>query len=284
MDVQNKNFRNMATAENDIALYFSDSPFRKHHLDAMLLFQRGLAAHGVSANVVPASEYRPTDIAGMWGLHIPKILEEQKSKDAYCVILEKGYIRDREAFISIGVNGLNGYAEFGNDHCPSDRWKKHGVDVAPWRRDGKYIVIMGQCPGDASVRHTDILQWASSVALSLRERAELPVKFRPHPLSLQRTVEGADLLTGELHDALAEAALVVTFNSNSAVDAVLSGVPTVTCDKGSMAWDVSSHAVEQTPVTPDTTQWCYDLAYCQWTHDEIADGEAWEHIRHVVNM
>jgi hypothetical protein len=71
----------------------------------------------------------------------------------------------------------------------------------------------------------------------------------------------------------------VTFNSNSAVDAVLAGVPAYVEDEGGMAFDVASHTVGEIH-RPDRAQWAHDLAYCQWTVDEMASGATWEHLWH----
>ena len=85
--------------------------------------------------------------------------------------------------------------------------------------------------------------------------------------------------TGSLADCLADARWVVTFNSNSGVDAVLAGVPTVAVDQGAMAWAVTGRDPTVQPPTPDRSTWAAELAWCQWTLDEIKKGVAWDHLR-----
>ncbi len=267
---------------SDIRLYWSDNPHRAHHYQAMDLFQKGLSAHGVEAQILPASRYAPSKLAVVWGHNLPHIHENQRKTGMDYIVLEQGYFGDRSAFMSIGANGLNGRADFHSHMSPKDRWDKHGVEVKPWRTGGDYILIMGQCPGDAAVRDVDFLLWASIVANQARSQSDMPVKYRPHPLSLQRTVDGAELLTGTLEDALAGAAAVVTYNSNSGVDSILAGIPTVAYDLGSMAHKVSSRRIEDPLITPDRTQWCRNLGYCQWQHNEVTSGAAWKHIRKSV--
>jgi hypothetical protein len=75
---------------------------------------------------------------------------------------------------------------------------------------------------------------------------------------------------------LSGAAIVVTWNSNSGLDAVINGVPTVTMDKGAMAWDVTGHSLGEVPPTPDRTAWCHALAWKQWSKGEMVSGECWE--------
>jgi hypothetical protein len=90
--------------------------------------------------------------------------------------------------------------------------------------------------------------------------------------------EGMDVQTGKqsLSEALEAAQSVVTFNSNSGVDAVLSGCPTYAADPGSMAYDMTSRQLGAI-VTPDREAWARWLSWCQFTRDELESGEAWEH-------
>ena len=78
-------------------------------------------------------------------------------------------------------------------------------------------------------------------------------------------------LDSTLDEALDKAGLVVTYNSNSGVDAVLAGVPTYAADPGSMVWDVSSR--EFLPTTPDRAIWSQRMSFTQWLPDEIEKGD-----------
>lgn len=98
--------------------------------------------------------------------------------------------------------------------------------------------------------------------------------------SVNYGVRGVDLSRGSFADDLENARLVVTFNSNSAVESVIAGVPAIAMDMGSMAWPVTAHMLEDvnSPVRCDRTQWAHDLAYTQWNLDEMRSGEAWAHL------
>jgi hypothetical protein len=110
------------------------------------------------------------------------------------------------------------------------------------------------------------------------------VVFRPHPHPRGEWLRLPDVetSTGTLAEALDGAAFAVTCNSNSAVDAVLAGVPTVTLDYGAMAWDVTSHDLDQPIVTPDRDAWAAWLAGVQWSHDEIRSGTAWASVSRAM--
>jgi hypothetical protein len=81
-----------------------------------------------------------------------------------------------------------------------------------------------------------------------------------------------------LERALENAHLVVTVNSNCGVLAAVAGVPVVATDEGAMCWPVAGHYLSDPPQRPDRGAWCDQLAWAQWTLEEIRAGEAWEHL------
>jgi hypothetical protein len=86
--------------------------------------------------------------------------------------------------------------------------------------------------------------------------------------------------TRPLAEDLAEAHAVVTFNSNTAVDALLNGIPVFAHDQGSMCWPVANKSLisVDVPNKPDRSQWLSDFAYAQWTPEEMRSGRAWQHL------
>ncbi len=139
----------------------------------------------------------------------------------------------------------------------------------------------GQVRGDASLWRTNIEDWYAETARRLNDLG-WTVMFRPHPNGRAIAPDGAFALVGSLEGALASAAFVVTWNSTSGVDAALAGVPVVAMDRGSMAWDVAAHRIEDAPIRPDRAGWAGCLAYTQWNDDEIEGGVAWGHLRQKV--
>jgi hypothetical protein len=102
------------------------------------------------------------------------------------------------------------------------------------------------------------------------------VAFRDHPKGGNYQTH-VPKLNGPLIEAFEQAAIAVTFSSNTGVDALIAGVPVYAEDEGSMAYSVASHRVGQT-LFPDRRQWAHNLAYCQWTQDEYRNGVAIEHL------
>lgn len=244
----------------------------QHQVGHQQALAEGLRKFGVDP-VITSSAHPSIKYVACWGWRLGAALRQQGHE---VLVMERGYLGDRFMWTSLGWNGLNGYAEF-PAHPESGRFNQHHK-MRPWREtDGKYVVVMGQVPGDASLRGRNMVPWYESVAVMAADAYGLPVLFRNHPVAAQKghnirprhTAPAA----GTMEDVLKDAHVVITYNSNSAVDSVLAGVPTVTMDRGSMAWDVTGHNIGEL-VKPDRAAWAEQLAWKQWTIDEITSGEA----------
>lgn len=222
------------------------------------------------------------------------------------LVIERGFIK-RDIYHSIGWNNMNGYAFFNNAKSPSDRWDKLGVDLKPWRTDGKKILITGQVPWDGNVQNLyteeENKNWSSVVNAYLGWLNNLyktldglgygkNIIFRKHPAisgeNSSLDIESRILIPREkwssgltLEEDLEDAKVLVTYNSNSAVNSVINGVPVVVFDQGSMAWPVAGKLIKNVKRvrTPKRVQWAYNLAYTQWSLEEIGNGEFLEHLR-----
>lgn len=235
----------------------------------------GLAKLGIKAKL----SYSPradTKYVACWGWRVGKELRNQGHE---VLVLERGYIGDRFKYTSIGWNGLNGrglFAEYPDD-C-GQRFRQHGGVIKPWKSDGDYAVIMGQVPGDMNLLGKNLMEFYKEKLLEIKDHYDgLPVIFRPHPVlksrGIRQHVKGALESVDSLDGDLANAKFTVCFNSNSAVESILSGVPCVVEDHGSMAWDVASHSIYALK-RPDREAWAHDLAWKQWAMDEIESGKA----------
>lgn len=238
------------------------------------------------------TEYTPSDIAVVFGTFKSKIstsyprghiIREQKRAGRDVVVLDSGYLRrgmDKDSYYMVGINGLNGRADFRNLGCPDDRFKALGIEVKPMREDGNHILLCGQVPWDASVDHIDIGKWLEDAVTSIQNVTNRPIVFRPHPKYSQaivgRTVHSRDKLSDDFKDCWA----VVTFSSNTAVEAAIEGIPVFAFDEGSMALPVANTTWEalESPELPDRTQWLNNLAYAQWTPEEMRQGLPWKHL------
>lgn len=248
-----------------------------------MAFLDGLKRHAINCYMLqkgfPISD--EVDLVVMWSARNYGLIKDLKERGIDYLILERGYIGDRNEYTSCGYNGLNGYADFVTDKVKKRRFSVDDF-VKPYRETpGEYVLIMGQVPSDASVRHIGFNMWLEMTISAIKNITDRKVFYRRHPLNTEPLVVDAELMNGDLHDAIAKAHCVVTLNSNSAVDTVLAGIPCVALDPGSMAYEVTNNhlsAILQ-PEVFDRDKWLDKLTYCQWTYDEIEQGQAWEHLR-----
>lgn len=250
----------------------------------------GFKRHGVNVRFVKGdSVYGSADFHVTWSVKRPAIFQWHRQTKRPVLVMERGHVGDRMTYSSCGWNGLGRRGVY--PQAPNaDRWKSLWSHLMqPWNEGGSYALLLGQVEGDASLYRLakGFDHWAQQQTDALRKLG-YGVVFRPHPfVKRYRTVKcptGAKLSSNDaLMADLRDAAFAVCFNSTASVECVLAGVPTITLDAGSMAWDVSAHQLVEL-VKPDRMAWAVNLSYTQWNLSELKDGTAWEHLKTVVSL
>lgn len=225
----------------------------------------------------------PADIAVVWGWRQSRMHEPMLRSGRCVVVIERGFIQPRREWYSLAVNGFNGRGEFVPSGDNGARWEKHFAHhLKPWRdADDGYALLIGQVPGDAALHGLDMVEWAQKTTTEL-VRLGHRVVYRPHPKGPTPCPRGAEPSTKSLDEDFAGASRVVVYNSTTAVELVLAGIPTVTMDIGSVAYPMAGHDLGAPLIRPDRTKWCHDMAWRQWTLEELEDGAAWNHIKPLV--
>lgn len=236
-------------------------------------FGDGLKKHGWRVGLYNRDHFSsvPTcDLFVMWGIRRQDLIKQQKARGREVCILERGYILNRFQYASVSFGGgLNGRGIYRGPLNDPSRWQQHFAHtMKPWREQEGHALIMGQVPGDTAVANVDMPAFYKKAALAFCDLG-IPTRFREHP-RFHKTER-------PLEKDLANARCVVTWNSNSATDAVLAGIPAIAMDEGSMAWPVTGHSFFPPP-KPDRTQWATALAWKQWRDDEMTTGYCWEQI------
>ena len=176
------------------------------------------------------------------------------------LLVDRCSFGDTERHVSLVWNG---HGRRGDHKIPervtADRWEKHGITLEPYKH-GSRVILCGQTE-PYSPHWRRIEDWYASVKAT---------HFRPHPAG------GNPNLLPVAPD-FSDCRAAVVLNSSVGVQAVMAGVPTITMDEGSMAWDVTGHSLDDIR-TPDRRPWCHFLAWTQWSHDEIREGKPIEHL------
>lgn len=273
-------------------VYLSGNPVHDRVLRAF--------AEGCKGELVEGWNYEPSDVAVIFGVYKSKvkiswprgeIFRRQRENKKDVIVLETGYINRGDGenhHYAAGFNGLNGRADFRNKDMPDHRAMKlrrdFGMRCLAWRESGKHILLCGQVPWDASVDHIHYEMWLYDIARQLQGYTKRPIRFRPHPLANIPSPKGCKPTEHvSIFDDFEDCWAVVTFNSNSGVEALMHGIPVVALDAGAMYYHLAEHWVSKvdSPYTPNNeerAQWLNNLAFCQWTLDEMSNGEAWQHL------
>lgn len=238
-------------------------------------FLAGLRSHGIQAEISERPE--PADLQVFWGVRKQEAIKAQLAAGGEVCILERAYLGDRFAWCSVSFGGgLNGRGRFYGPFHDGSRWDRHFAHLLqPWRsRPHGYALILGQVPTDMSLQGINPTAIWRKTADRLIE-AGYRVKLRPHPQAPYVGLHGVEIAGGSLSQAFEGAALAVGINSNSTVESVLAGVPTITLDDRAMAWPVTGHDVREI-ITPVREAWAQRLAWCQYSLEEIRSGYCWE--------
>lgn len=219
-------------------------------------------------------------------------------------------VKEENKYWRIGVNGyLNNQGTFlsnADNKTKYDRLNQLGISFPGWKENQSgHILLMLQLPGDASLRGVNIYEWAEYVIKEIRSTSNKTIRLRPHPLINNRpgdefyeffwnlyqngvkSIEYSDSKTISLEEDLRNAACSIAFSSGSSIDSILNGIPTIACDPGNFAYEISSNFPEDAlkprkASNEEVKEWLGRLAYHQWTVHEMYSGEAWKHLMPII--
>lgn len=215
----------------------------------------------------------PADAAVMWGWKRHALLEQYRQ----FVYADLGYW-GRDHYSRVCVNGWSP-DQYVRDGLASNRFDRLGLSIKPWRTGGTEILIAGCSPKSAADHGLGYMAWEMKVAAALKD-CGLKVMYRPKPNDrMKRPIKGVCYDERPISEALAAAFAVVTHHSNVAVDALLAGLP-VHCEIGAAAcMSVPLDRINEAKEPEGRAQFLHDVAWLQWTLDEMRSGECWAHMK-----
>ena len=260
---------------------YDEKPARSKRIaDAMAI---GIVESGDRATVAPFGSLPPGmfDVVIGYGWRHPQVFDQARQ----FVFCDLGYWnRDATSgYNKVIVGGRDPSAYF-RKNLPADRIERLGIRVKPWRPalgPGAHILIAGHSEKHAGTLGYRAQQWETETIAKLRAITKRPLVYRPKPSWLDATpIEGSKFSHGPLADDLANCWAVVAHASNVAVDALIEGIPVYVEAGPAKRLSIPSLADIETPPMPDgREQLLADLAYCQWTLDELRSGACWAHLK-----
>lgn len=243
-----------------------------------MAFKAGLEEHKVDVRVTDCDDYDNEDLVVQWGIRNQKLISKSKNY----LILERGYVGDREEYTSTGFNGLNGR---GYSPRPPEELTDRVVNLACknmyaiGQGRGKYILVLGQVPSDMSVKPVNYNKWLQDKVMWLRkEYPEILIRYRPHPLDKEPFIPD---LVNEVSEGrtvgedIINAVFTVSLSSNAGVDSLLMGKLVMTDSDVSMVKRFDRRLYSG----GERMEWFNNICYRQWTIEEMASGQAWEHLK-----
>ena len=246
----------------------------------MILFERiGSKLGSVIRGDFKAVENLPDEIIPIVGCtpQLRPIIDGWLARKRKFVYWDRGYARRVfAASLPRGTNGgyyryhINGYQlrKIRTD-LPADRWNSLKIDVRPWQKNGKHIVIAA--PTMTYSRFHALDRWIEKTMdfLSLHTGRQFVIRCKEQ--GVPGRAQTRDLLAD-----LEGAHCVVSHGSIAAVEAVIYGCP-VFVDPSSAAALVGRTDLSKIehPVYPDRQAWLNSLAYSQFNETELVDGTLW---------
>lgn len=158
-----------------------------------------------------------------------------------------------------------------------------GIDVQPNSKRGDYILVTGRSTADAGTVGEPYGDWERAVCARLRAVTDRPIVLREKPRNPRIEIPGVEHDTGRTcDDAIRGAWAVVCRSGNIGSDALLHGVPVwAESGPGAVFSTFTPETVESAqPLSPeDRLSALGDIAAWQWTNEEMARGELWEHLK-----
>lgn len=169
--------------------------------------------------------------------------------------------RARERFFRIGHNAVQSWAPASD----GARLQELGIEVQPWRRRGRNIIV---CPQTDEFMRTVARDpsWRYVVKSRIAAHTDRPIVER---------VKGSKR---PLAEDLVDAWLLVAHSSAAAVEALLAGVPVIVTDPScaAAAFATSFEGIESPVLLDGREEWAARLADSQWTLEEMKKGAAWK--------
>jgi hypothetical protein len=276
-----------------------------------------LDKHGAFIDV--GQDYSACDVAIMFGSwkgrdrshHVARTSVARNSNVFVCIEtpLLGRVMFEKNKHYRVGINGfLNNSGIFFNQQHKNDRLSQLGIQFPGWKDNSNgHVLIMLQLPGDASLRGINMYSWARYCVEQIKKHApDREIVIRSHPGHRIKDTDEfykfvADLLIDNnnikispgnekpLKDDLENCYCTVSYSSGSGIDSILHGVPTIATDPGNFAWGISSNYVEDINnlTRADSKQiedWLCNLAYSQWTIEEMHNGTVWTHLFPIIQQ
>lgn len=222
--------------------------------------------------------------------NLPRIMEDYRAAGLKAVFIDMGYWGRRHGgrytgYHKVSVNDRHPTAYFQEVDRSDRRVRGFGLKIKPWRDAGKYILLAGMSGRNAESIGIPPNEWEFRAVEEIRKHTDRPILYRPKPSwRAARKIHGTRHSPPEvsIHDALTDCHAVVTHHSNAAIDGLIAGVPAFCWEGVATPMALQDLSQIETPYLPEgREQWAANIAWCQWSVNEMRSGAAWRHLKNA---
>jgi len=241
--------------------YVTDHPYSRVMMQAF--------AKGCGARIVPADNYIGGDPAVVYGIlrGCGDVMKQSQWVQRDFLHIDHAYFRRSsdpgrfDGHYRITRNGRQWQGDL-DRLWPDDRFRALRLDVSPWR-EGRNVLVAPLSAHVGRFLGIDTHRWLETVLREVQRHTDRPVFIKKKD-------------EGDIRTVLRDCHVLVTFDSMSAMEALLFGVPVCVLDEQCALFPLSTRLAEiETPFRGERERLFHALAYQQWTLKEIESGEAW---------
>jgi hypothetical protein len=224
---------------------------------------------------IAALEALPNEIIPIVGCmpEITKLIQKWKATGRKRIQWDRGYARRVFAtWLPRGENG--GYYRWHVDAfqlnklrvAPPDRWEALKIDVRPWRKGGRHIVIAAPTPTYEKFHGIETWTETTHRYIAKYSDRQIVIRHKESKRPLQADLEGAHCL--------------VANGSMAGVEAAILGCPVFDSPENAASLvGLTDLSKIETPVYPDRQPWLNALAYSQFNEQELVNGTLWKYLQ-----
>ena len=207
------------------------------------------------------------------------VWQHYRNQNKPVIVLEVGSIK-RNITWRVMLNGVHAPLTLHNSQQRADLL---GIAAQPWKHNnGAILIALQRTDSNLWSGMPALDQWLHQIVAAIRQHTDRQIVVRAHPrqvvsvsgLEIQRpTPVPGTYDEFDFAHSLSNVYAVVNHNSSSAVQSILQGVPVVS-SLSSIAAPVAVADFSQINSLNycDRQPWINDLAWSEWTVDEIARG------------
>ena len=245
----------------NIAIHATNAAWHREYAPA---YKKGLAKYGINATITKSTT-RISDVAILFGPNFWKDIE--KDGGQYLVANRKfvGFGKHVENTNAISWNGFNGNGQFCVDTVDESRLlKTFDIDINnmhPVVKGDKHLLCeqydLGRC-----TKYNNVNQWYDEIKKSF---SPLKVRAKKNPEKI-----GHAAWEKQFCNEIKDVKEAHVLNSTVSVDLLYYGIPVKSWDKGDPCYVGTIENREKL---------FHYLAHCQWTKNEINNGDWWEQLK-----